>query len=308
LLNEKLRGFRPGKAPLKLLINHFKNEKILKFGIERVDKKRLFYRGGNGLNMTKNVPLAVIGCGSIGSSLTASLVKAGISFIDLIDPDELTIENIARHYCGMSDIGFNKADILSRKLKEHFPHIKSSWYPKDILHLLLSENDFLNKYSLSVVAIGNQPVERRLNALLLNKAITSPILFVWVEPLLVAGHALFVRPGSKGCFECVHDDQFSFKYKVVENSASFIKREAGCQTSFIPFGALEIDLFVNKVPRFIAAILNGDIVDNTLLTWLGDIESFCRAGHKIADRWEAATSYSEYKIILPDGPCEFCQT
>lgn len=308
LLNKKIPGYRHGKAPLKLLINHFKEEKVLKFGVERVDKNRLFYRGGDGLHMAENVSLSVIGCGSIGSSLAASLVKTGISFIDLIDPDELSIENIARHYCGMSDIGYNKAAILSRRLREKFPHIKSTSYPKDILHLLLSENDFLNKYSLNVVSIGNLSVERRLNDLLLNKSIASPILFVWVEPLLVAGHALFVRPSSQGCFECVLDDQLSFKYKVVENSAIFIKREAGCQTSFIPFGALEIDLFTNKVTRFITSILNGDVADNTLLTWIGDIDSFRKADYKIADRWETATSYSEHKFKLPDGKCEFCQT
>lgn len=308
LSNRNVRGFRPGKSPLKLLINHFKNEKVFKFGTERVDKKRLFYRGGNELNMTENDSLSVIGCGSIGSSLAASLVKTGITFIDFIDPDDLSTENIARHYCGMSDIGFNKADILSRRLRERFPHIKSTSYPKDILHLLLSENDFLNKYSLNVVSIGNQTIEKRLNALLLKKSITSPMLFVWAEPLLVAGHALFVSPSAQGCFECAFDDQLNFKYKVVENSANFIKREAGCQTSFIPFGALEIDLFTNKVTRFIRSILDGNVVETTLLTWIGDIDSFRKAEHKIAAHWETASSFSAHKVKLPDGKCKFCQT
>ena len=307
LSSMKIPGFRVGKVPFNLLINRFENEKVLKFVIERVDKKRLFYRGGDGLNMTENVTLAVVGCGSIGGSLSTSLIKAGASCMDLIDPDILSIENIARHYCGMSDIGFNKADILSRRLKEKFPHVMSTSFPEDILHLLLNEKDFLNRYSLSVISIGNQTIERRLNSLLLNKSITSPMLFVWVEPMLVAGHALFINPNSQGCFECILDDNLNIKYKVIKNSTSFTQREAGCRTSFVPFGALEIDLFTNKVTRFMMAILNGNIVDSTLFTWIGDIENFRKEGHDITAMWESATTYSEHKIKLPDEKCSFCQ-
>ena len=129
LLNKKIPGYRHGKAPLKLLINHFKEEKVLKFGIERVDKNRLFYRGGDGPNMAENVSLSVIGCGSIGSSLAASLVKTGISFIDLIDRDELSIGEYCSTLLWDVDIGYNKAAILSRRLREKFPHIKSTSYP-----------------------------------------------------------------------------------------------------------------------------------------------------------------------------------
>jgi hypothetical protein len=177
------------------------------------------------------------------------------------------------------------------------------------LHLLLDDSSVLDKYSLNIVAIGSSPVERRLNVLLQRKSIRSPLLFIWVEPLLVAGHALFVNPNSPGCFECVLDENLDMKYMVIGDGSSFLKREAGCQTSYIPYASLEIDYFVNKVARFIISILNGELLDSTILTWIGDIEHFRESGYKTADFWAASSSYTEYKIKLSSRSlCEKCSS
>jgi hypothetical protein len=307
LSDKKIPGFRLGKAPHKLLINHYKHDRIIRFEIDRADSKRLFYRGGGRTYVADNVSVSMIGCGSIGSALASTLVKTGLNTIYLIDPEELTIENIARHYCGMADIGFKKADILSQRLREHFPHIQCTPYAGDILHLLLEDNSVLDKYSLNIVAVGSLPVERRLNALLQRKSIISPMLFIWVEPLLVAGHALFVNPNSPGCYECLLDENLDMKYMVIGDGSSFLKREAGCQTSYIPYASLEIDYFVNIVARFIISILNGELLDSTILTWIGDIEHFRESGYKTSDFWVASSSYTEHKMKLSSGSlCEKC--
>jgi hypothetical protein len=152
-------------------------------------------------------------------------------------------------------------------------------------------------------------VEKRLNLLVQNKAITSPLLFVWVEPLLVAGHALFVNPSRLGCLECILDADYKVKYRVVEEASKFFKREAGCQTTYIPYPSLEIDRFVNSITRFIMHILKGELIDSTLLTWLGDIDSFRKKGEAVSAYWASDSSYTEHAINLSSLLlCETCSS
>lgn len=257
----------------------------------------------------ENVTASVIGCGSIGSTLAYSLVRSGLKAIDLIDPEELTSGNIARHFCGLSDIDKNKSQVLRERLRLRYPYLQCNAYDKDILHMLSEDVTALNKYALNIVAIGKLAVERRLNLLVQNKAITSPLLFVWVEPLLVAGHALFVNPSRPGCLECILDADYKVKYRVVEEASKFFKREAGCQTTYIPYPSLEIDRFVNSITRFIMHILKGELIDSTLLTWLGDIDNFRKKGEAVSAYWASDSSYTEHAMNLSSLQlCETCSS
>ncbi len=306
--NKEARGFRK-ILPAKFMLLKHHDGKLGKSAVERIDRDRLFARGGIGLSLSESASVSMIGCGSIGSTLAYSLVRDGLNIIDFVDPDKLSIENVARHYCGMSDIDKNKSQVLREKLRLHYPYLKCTAYDKGVLRLLLDDASFLNKYSLNIVAIGKLPIEKRLNLLMQNKTITSYFLFVWVEPLLVAGHALFVNPLKQGCLECILDVDYKMKYRVVEESSKFSKREAGCQTTYIPYPSLEIDRFVNSITRFIVPILKGDLTDSTLLTWLGDIESFRKKGEAVSAYWASDSSYTEHAMNLSSRQlCETCSS
>ncbi len=304
--NKKARGFRKIYPAKYMLLKHHA-DKLKKSAVERIDRDRLFARGGIGPSLSEDVAVSMIGCGAIGSTLAYSLVRNGLNTIDLVDPDKLSAENVARHHCGLSDIDKYKSQVLREKLRLHYPYLKCNAYDKDILHLLLNDASFLNKYSLNIVAIGRLPIEKRLNLLIQNKSITSPFLFVWVEPLLVAGHALFVNPVKSGCLECILDTDLRVKYRVVEEAFKFFKREAGCQTTYIPYPSLEIDRFVNSIAQFIMSILKSVLAESTLLTWIGDIDSFRKKGEAVAAYWASDLSYTEHAINLSSEQlCEMC--
>lgn len=302
-------GFPRGNVPAEYLLSKHPDKRLMKRVVDRVDRQRLFARGGCGLPLSENAIASVIGCGSIGSTLAYSLVRSGLKAIDLIDPEELTSENVARHFCGFSDIAKNKSQVLRERLRLSYPYLHCKAYGKDILLMLSEDASILNKYTLNIVAIGRLAVEKRLNLLAQDKAITSPFLFVWVEPFLVAGHALFVNPSKPGCFECILDAVYKVKYSVVEEASKFAKREAGCQTTYIPYPSLEIDRFVNSITRFVMPILNGDLTDSTLFTWLGDIDSFRKKGEVISAYWASDSSYTEHVMNLSSKQlCERCSS
>lgn len=61
--------------------------------------------------------VGVLGAGSMGSKVAASLARAGVAKFLLIDDDVLGIENIARHELDWLSVGAHKVDALAERLK-----------------------------------------------------------------------------------------------------------------------------------------------------------------------------------------------
>ena len=68
----------------------------------------------------------LIGCGSIGGFIAANLCNCGITIIDILDKDYLSIDNVHRHILGYSDAvkNRNKADLLKEYLENQFPYVE----------------------------------------------------------------------------------------------------------------------------------------------------------------------------------------
>ena len=72
-------------------------------------------------------PIAIIGCGSLGSTVAELLVRLGVHKVLLIDGDKLTAPNLSRHTLSLQEVGENKAVALTRRLNvvSPFSAIKS---------------------------------------------------------------------------------------------------------------------------------------------------------------------------------------
>src|SRR5579885_690517 len=70
--------------------------------------------------------ISIAGCGSFGSALADMLVRAGVSSLDLIDPERLAPENVGRHILTSKDVGKWKAEALASRLLEVNPDLKVS--------------------------------------------------------------------------------------------------------------------------------------------------------------------------------------
>ncbi|MBU4483381.1 MAG: ThiF family adenylyltransferase [Actinobacteria bacterium] len=305
---KKVAGFRTGKVPLNI---EFVNSTMKKIQIVRIDKGRLFRRGGIGIEPSlSDKALAIIGCGSLGGSLAMSLSKTGISKFLLIDKESMEIENVARHECGFLEAGnkTTKSAAMKNRLITHFPHIDCQDYHNDILDLLKKEESLLNSFDLVIVAIANMSVERRLNTLLRQGLITSPLLYLWLEPYGVAGQMLFIHPEKGGCYQCCLENDGEFRYSVAKSNEELYKRETGCQSTFIQYSNLDMEHFVIVACKNIITFLR-DLPHSTILhTWLGDLALFKSLGYEISDEWFADSSYSIHKRIIEENQnCKICQ-
>lgn len=61
--------------------------------------------------------VAMVGCGSLGSKIGTSLARCGVGAFYLVDDDLLLPENLLRHDLDWRDVGYGKADALSRRIR-----------------------------------------------------------------------------------------------------------------------------------------------------------------------------------------------
>ena len=67
--------------------------------------------------------VGIVGCGSLGSKVAASLARSGVRRFLLIDDDLLLGENIVRHDLDWNDVGLHKVDSVQGRLRRIAPDI-----------------------------------------------------------------------------------------------------------------------------------------------------------------------------------------
>ncbi len=278
-------GFRKGviEPNLTYLLMQ-KNDPVLKINVTQIDQRRLFYRGGTG-NLNADMKVSVTGCGSIGSYLIQGLTEIGICNFDLIDNDTLSSENVARHTCGVIDIGKNKAIAIKENLIKHFPDISCDAHPNDVYKILRDNIQIFNSCDINFIVVGNRPIENLFIELFNSCVIKKPIIIMWVEPFLLGGHAVVLQHGRYDN-SILYDSNGNFRNNVLEDGSVFAKRESGCQSTFFPYSGFEARKFVYSFIDF----FNDNFIiektrDNILFSWCGKLSWALKEGIPISDKW-----------------------
>ncbi len=263
-----------------------KSDKIKRVRVQDLNRDRLFYRGGDGLDLD-DIKVSITGCGSVGSFLIESLARMGIDKFTLIDKEMLTSENVARHICGASNIGIAKTEAIKEKLIKHYPYINCQSIAKDVFSVLESQVSIYNDSDVNFIVIGNTAIELKLIDLFNSYVIQKPLIILWVEPYLLGGHAVILQEPNLD-YNTLFDEKYRFRNRIIEDGSQFTKRESGCQSSFIPYSAFEIQKFINDLldyywDKFIKNSSKG----NYIISWAGKL-SWARKNHiELADNWIA---------------------
>jgi len=303
------KGFRAGKIDPRLLKQRLSPEKINRLKVERIDSDRLQKRIGSDNRVLKDKTVCIIGCGSLGGQLGFSLAKSGIEQFCLIDNEELKPENVARHVCGMSEVNLDKVTGVTKKIKGHFPHVRIQTCKKRIHQVFRDNPEIIYDTDLVISTLGNTAVERRLNQIHITSSGFPSLLYSWIEPYGIASHAVLIIGGRGGCFECCLDQRklkYNYSVGIFEGFDSTI-REAGCQTSFSPYSALDADQASSIAARLALACLNGQISQSTSYTWLGDLSILGEIGISLNPLYKGKDSFSLQKFeIHKRKDCQYC--
>lgn len=279
------KSFRKGKvSPELAYLMQYKDREIIKLNVNQIDRRRLFNRGGDG-NIITNCKVSITGCGSIGSFLIEVLAELGIDDFTLIDDDILTSENIARHMCGASDIGKYKVEAVKEQLINHYPYMKCESIQKDALEVLKDNFDVFNQCDINFIVVGYKPVEARFIELLNERKMVKPLVIIWVEPFLLGGHAIIVQ-NNQDIESLIYDREYRFKYGILTDGGKYTKKEAGCQSTYIPYSAFEAKQFIYSfMDYFHSSHMMKKTEGNYLFSWCGNLKWARKENIKISDIW-----------------------
>jgi len=258
----------------------------------------LFDRGGDGL-LNLDHKISVSGCGSIGSYLIGLLSELSLNHFTLVDNDTLTYDNIARHLCGAEYVGQKKVKAIQEKLIKHYADIDCASRDENIIDLVQYNPDFFNGFDYNFLVVGNTPVEVAMLRKFRTTEIQKPIIIMWVEPFLLGGHAIIL---TKNCDveSYLYDDVFAFKYSVLEKGTDFSKKEAGCQSTFIPYSGFEAKRFLYDFCDYFHNHVIGKDCGNVLFSWGGKLSWARSEGINLSSSWIAK---KDRAIVIKELPC-----
>ena len=99
----------------------FSDSQQLPWGqVENVARDRLYTRGAYP-SKVQTTPIAVFGCGALGSSIAELLTRGGVHQMSLVDPDTIKFGNLCRHTLDGSSVAKNKAQALAETLSRANP-------------------------------------------------------------------------------------------------------------------------------------------------------------------------------------------
>ncbi|WP_198134464.1 E2/UBC family protein [Geotalea uraniireducens] len=281
---------------------------IIPLAITRRDKEYLLPRGGSNLALREKRVL-LLGCGSVGGFIANELTRAGILRLTVLDKDVLTHENLFRHVLGKKHVGKNKVDGIKDDIEGRLPFVEVLPIPLSLENALESGKIKIGDFDLIISALGNVTVE-----LVFSKYIhgidSPPVIFTWLEPYGIGGHALLTRNGSKkGCLKCLYqpeDGDLRCRASFAEKGQSFAKNINGCRNVFTPFGSLDAMKTAELATRLAIATLNGDIKTNLIRSWRGDATEFLKNGKKLSSRYSASNDHFIEEANYHFEECPVC--
>lgn len=266
-----------------------RNSVIIRGEVNDLSMQRIFTRGGDGKSTFVNRCI-IIGCGSVGSILVKALVESGISKkLSIIDKEYLSYENIGRHLCGSIDAYSLKVEAIRKKIISHYPAVECDAIVSDAYDYLDNQVDLINTNDFLFIVVGNENIEKKTIDMVKNKLIKSKVVIVWIEPYLVAGHAVILQNEvNERTEESLFDDNKKFNVSVLENTSSYLKSEAGCQSAYAPYSGFDVQRFVlSFIDTFKTKFCDNVIEGNYLYTWLGNMKWARQNSIKIKPEWRA---------------------
>jgi hypothetical protein len=276
------------------------NRNVQRLSPQVFTKDRLTIRSA-GLPTVKKYKFVLAGCGSIGSNLFGFLQTLDSPEFRLIDADDLRLENIGRHYLGFAYTGQRKTLAMSEYYLKQNPLNVIQTREESIIAIMESEIAYLNECDFIFVAIGKYNIETAIRESIKKRIINKPVFFLWVEPYLVAGHCIFIHPDQSEVN--YFDGNGLFKFNVISADdymnpeLKMALNEGGCQTSYIPYSNMNVQMFLAALFPQLINILKSNGKESKAFSWIGNRDIF---GERNIQSSPFGLTMKEFDLIFHD--------
>ena len=148
--------------------------------------------------------VGVIGLGSGGSVCALEMAKCGVGKFILVDFDRLKSHNVARHICGLADVGRFKTRAVRDTILQHNPNAVVRCHEVDICDDRDLMDHIIAECDLILVATDTELSKYQINEACL--ALGKPAIYGGAYERAFAGEVIRVVPGEGGCYSCVRQN------------------------------------------------------------------------------------------------------
>lgn len=273
-------------------------------------------RGGGELSLHKK-HVILVGCGAVGGYIALALAQAGVGRMTLVDPDLLEAQNAFRHILGHNGLGQQKVIALRWELERKLPFIQVAAIPGRIERILRLKPDWLALADLVIMATGSPTLSLYVNRYLYSSNGKVPMLFTWLEPYGIGGHALLTQPekrsaGAYGCLQCLFirkppDDELVNQANFAARGQRFSKDLAGCGSLYTPYSSLDAIRTAELATRLAVQALRSEELGCPLLSWRGSDAYFVAHGYRTTARHQLSEeALFNHRYGYVNANCTIC--
>lgn len=230
-----------------------------------VPRKSELYTRSKGLlevGALESKKVLIVGLGSGGAPIAVELAKAGVGHFILMDFDRIELHNIARHICGVNELGRLKVNAVKDAILLKNPYAQVETYDidmnkqLDILEKCVAESD------LTIVATDEYASRYNINARLVKLGKVG--LFGRAVTRAEGGDILRVRPGGP-CYACLtgnpiyhQNDEITDVRRArelgvipayVSDEDAHAMVQVGLSTDIAPINNMMVKLALNELSR-----------------------------------------------------------
>jgi hypothetical protein len=268
-------------------------------------------RGGADLRFGSR-HVVVFGCGSVGSEVADALATSGVGKLTLVDPQSLSADNVFRHALGRFWIGTSKVEALQATLPTRYPGIEVTAHVGDAYRWLLV--NATTEVDGFVIALGMPTLERQLSRAIRSSHPKTPVVFTWLEPLDLGGHALAVNSSGRGCLDCLYRDDegvdaLASRTSYLEVGQTLTRNLTGCASTFTPYGAIQSRRTALLAAEQILKSLDGNELPDYAY-WTGDGTAAAAHGLRTTAWWRQARANSATNVTrsMFGSACKHCRS
>lgn len=160
----------------------------------------------------------IVGLGSFGSQIAVELAKAGVGHFAIMDFDRVEIHNLARHTCGLNELGRLKTDAIYDAILGKNPYAEVERFPININRYPELMEQQCRRADLVICATDNNESRFKLSKTLVATGRTG--IFGRAVTRAEGGDVFIYRPGQ-ACYCClIGNDWFGQSDEEISNEAS----------------------------------------------------------------------------------------
>ena len=282
-------GFRNGKVPATLMMTRYFNSATAteRFAVDRADSAWVHGRGRDKrAHVLHKRKIAILGVGSIGGFVAEHLACAGVGKIVLVDPELLSAANAGRHILGINNLDVPKASGVAQLLQPRFPHHEITGVRAKAQDFVGEHKTELADFDLVLCLTGDWSAESFINEWSLKSEERCPrILFGWLEPHALAGHAVLISSKS-ACLGCHFTETGKCDLSVTHWDNSNLVQEPACGGMFQPYGPVELANINAMISSVALDGLLNEPQDSLHRVYASGASSIENLGGQITSEWQ----------------------